>query len=65
MGKEMFVGPREKIEKYKKEAMRWELEAENRTLNESEKVSWSEARKTWEEKENEYSNMLRQKARIR
>ena len=37
--KERFGGPREKIEKYKREAMRWELESENRTLNESEKVS--------------------------
>ncbi|GKA29748.1 hypothetical protein Tco_0715993 [Tanacetum coccineum] len=49
----------------KNEAMRWELEAEKRTLSEVERVTWLETRKQWEEKENKYDNMLRQKARIR
>nr|GEX66766.1 RNA-directed DNA polymerase, eukaryota, reverse transcriptase zinc-binding domain protein [Tanacetum cinerariifolium] len=55
----------EKIKGYKKEAMGWELEEEKRTLNESERLAWMEARKLWVEKENEYSSMLRQKARVR
>ncbi|GJT43273.1 putative RNA-directed DNA polymerase, eukaryota [Tanacetum coccineum] len=63
--KERFGGSREKIEMYNKEAMRWELEAENRTLAENERLAWMEARKRWEEKENECNNMLRQKARIK
>ncbi|GJY68782.1 hypothetical protein Tco_0471764 [Tanacetum coccineum] len=45
--------------------MRWELEAENRSLNEIERAEWLGARKLWMEKENEHSSMLLQKARVR
>lgn len=45
--------------------MRWELEAEKRTLDDSERMLWLAARKSWEDKEKEYCNMLRQKTRIR
>nr|GEX90011.1 zinc finger, CCHC-type [Tanacetum cinerariifolium] len=40
----------------KKEVMRWELEAKNRTLGENERVIWMEARKAWLDKEAEYRN---------
>ncbi|GKB74992.1 transposon TX1 [Tanacetum coccineum] len=63
--KERFGGSREKIKMYKKEAMRWELEAENRTLAKNERLAWLEARKRWEEKENKCNNMLHKKARIK
>ncbi|GJZ71757.1 reverse transcriptase domain, reverse transcriptase zinc-binding domain protein [Tanacetum coccineum] len=45
--------------------MRWELEAERRTLTEEERRTCLETRKRWVEMENEYGNMLRQKARIK
>ncbi|GJX22503.1 hypothetical protein Tco_0226948 [Tanacetum coccineum] len=45
--------------------MRWELEAENRILDENERTTWMEARKQWVTKENEFGNMLRQKARVK
>ncbi|GKA56638.1 putative RNA-directed DNA polymerase [Tanacetum coccineum] len=63
--KKEIWGHKEKREVLKNEAMKWELEAEKRTLNEDERAAWLEARKQWEVKENEYSNMLRQKARFR
>ncbi|GKF40151.1 hypothetical protein Tco_0120212, partial [Tanacetum coccineum] len=44
----------EKIDELKSEAMRWELEAERRPLNDREKSVWMEARKQWEIKETEY-----------
>ncbi|GKA87607.1 hypothetical protein Tco_0809371 [Tanacetum coccineum] len=52
------------MDSLRNEAMRWELEAEKRVLSDSERTSWMEARKQWEDKEREYSNMLRQKAII-
>ena len=52
-------------ERYKDEVMRWELEEVKRTLNDGERAAWMEARKRWEEKENEVGNMMRQKSRIR
>ncbi|GJU13333.1 putative ribonuclease H-like domain-containing protein [Tanacetum coccineum] len=54
-----------KIESLKKEAMRWELEAEKRSLSDGEQKMWLDIRKQWEDKENEYGNMLRQKTRVR
>ncbi|GJR76960.1 putative RNA-directed DNA polymerase [Tanacetum coccineum] len=63
--KERFGAPKERIEAYKKEAMRWELEAENRILDENERATWMEARKQWVTKENEFGNMLGQKDRVK
>ena len=60
-----FGGKVEKIDKLKNVAMRWELEAERRSLSENERNAWLEARKQWEVKEREYINMLRQKSRIK
>ncbi|GJT46808.1 RNA-directed DNA polymerase, eukaryota [Tanacetum coccineum] len=57
--KERFGRMNEKIEIAKKEAMRWEMEAEMRPLNENERATWMEERKTWMNKENEYRSMLR------
>ncbi|GJY76103.1 putative RNA-directed DNA polymerase [Tanacetum coccineum] len=54
----------EKIEEYRRTTMKWELEAENRNLNDQEVATWMEARKLWVEKESERNNMLRQKARV-
>ncbi|GJS09127.1 zinc finger, CCHC-type containing protein [Tanacetum coccineum] len=51
--KERFRAVNEKIELVKKDAMKWELEAENRTLSEVEKEAWMKARKSWVDKENE------------
>ncbi|GJW16707.1 transposon TX1 [Tanacetum coccineum] len=56
---------KERIEACKKEAMRWELESENRILDANERVAWLEARKQLLSKENEFGNMLRQKARVK
>nr|GEV21221.1 transposon TX1 [Tanacetum cinerariifolium] len=53
------------VEELRKEAMRWELEAKKRMLNENKRCSWMEARKQWEDKEREYGNMLHQKSRIK
>nr|GEU88558.1 transposon TX1 [Tanacetum cinerariifolium] len=63
--KDRFRGHKESIENLKKEAMRWELEAEKIILSDSERHIWLEIRKQWEDKDREYENMLRQKARIR
>ncbi|GKB77670.1 transposon TX1, partial [Tanacetum coccineum] len=63
--KERFGGFKEKIKALKNEAMKWELVAENKTLSESERGTWLQARKDWEEKEREYCSMLRQKTRIK
>ncbi|GKE11342.1 hypothetical protein Tco_1414893 [Tanacetum coccineum] len=63
--KERFEGNKEKNEGYKSEAMRWELEAEKRVLNDAERAAWLEARKLLLEKENEVAGMLHQKARIK
>ncbi|GKC63795.1 putative RNA-directed DNA polymerase [Tanacetum coccineum] len=62
---ERFGATKEKIELFKNEAMKWELEAENRVLNDIERSVWLDARKQWVDKENEYASMLRQKAKIR
>ncbi|GJS03442.1 EF-hand domain pair containing protein [Tanacetum coccineum] len=43
MEKDRFGGHKEKIENLKNEAMRWELEAERRSLNDNERGSWLEA----------------------
>ncbi|GJS41645.1 hypothetical protein Tco_0566688 [Tanacetum coccineum] len=56
---EVRRGAKEKIELYKNEVMRWELEVENRTLSDNERLISLEARKMWEKKKNEFSNMLR------
>ncbi|GJX92002.1 putative RNA-directed DNA polymerase [Tanacetum coccineum] len=48
--KDRFGSSKEKIEEYRKEAMMWELEAENRSLNEEEMSIWMEARQLWVEK---------------
>ncbi|GJX76965.1 putative RNA-directed DNA polymerase [Tanacetum coccineum] len=53
------------IETNKRKAMRWELEAESRNLNNDELNSWLEARKSWLDKENEKTSILKQKARIK
>nr|GEV21062.1 hypothetical protein [Tanacetum cinerariifolium] len=47
--------------------MRWELEAENRTLGENERVIWMEARKAWLDKEAEYrkENMISNKYAVK
>ena len=63
--KKRFGALKEKIEGHKKEAMRWELEAENRLLSESETSRWLAERKLWVEKEKELFSMARQKARIK
>ncbi|GJT46652.1 transposon TX1 [Tanacetum coccineum] len=64
---EVFLvwGSKETTETLRCEAMRWELEAEKRTLTDSERLTWLEARKRWEENERKYCHMLRQKTRIR
>ncbi|GKC83555.1 hypothetical protein Tco_1139272 [Tanacetum coccineum] len=60
LGKDKMVFGRhlEKIDELKSEAMRWELEAERRPLNDREKSVWMEARKQWEIKETEYDPRL-------
>lgn len=63
--KQRFGETEDVIEKNKKEALRWELEAERRTLDESETEKWIEARKVWLEKEREKVSTLKQKARIK
>nr|GEY09661.1 transposon TX1 [Tanacetum cinerariifolium] len=55
----------EKIKMFKKEAMKWELKAENKTLSEVEKEAWIKTRKSWVDKENELKGMLHQKARMK
>ena len=60
-----FGGQVEKIDELKNVAMKWELEAERRSLSENKRNAWLEARKRWEVKEREYINMLRQKSRIK
>nr|GEV86544.1 cytochrome P450 [Tanacetum cinerariifolium] len=63
--KDRFGGHKECIENLKKEALTWELKAEQRGLNDIERGIWIETRKRWMEKEKEYGNMLCQKARIK
>ncbi|GJV02698.1 RNA-directed DNA polymerase, eukaryota [Tanacetum coccineum] len=63
--KERFGAVNEMIEMVKKEAMKWELEAENRTLSEVEREVWMKARKSWVDKKNELKCMLHQKSRIK
>ncbi|GKC45799.1 hypothetical protein Tco_1063521, partial [Tanacetum coccineum] len=60
-----FGGHKEKVENLRNVAMKWEQEAEKRTLTDSERTSWLETRKQWEEKERESGNMIRKKARIK
>ncbi|GJR39359.1 reverse transcriptase domain, reverse transcriptase zinc-binding domain protein [Tanacetum coccineum] len=47
-----------------REAIRWELEAESRALDDEERLKWLEARRLWIDKEREKTYMLRQKARL-
>ncbi|GKA27831.1 hypothetical protein Tco_0713999 [Tanacetum coccineum] len=42
-----FGGLDKKIEDYSQEAMRWELEAEKRSLGDVERKAWMEARRKW------------------
>ncbi|GJR72598.1 putative RNA-directed DNA polymerase [Tanacetum coccineum] len=46
-------------------AMKWELEAESKDLNDDEVAAWMNARKLWVEKESDEISMLRQKERVR
>ncbi|GJV86470.1 hypothetical protein Tco_1530408 [Tanacetum coccineum] len=59
------IETKEKIDEYKNEVMRWELDAEKKMWNENERSIWMKARKIWVEKESIYTSMLRQKDRIR
>ncbi|GKE28917.1 RNA-directed DNA polymerase, eukaryota [Tanacetum coccineum] len=63
--KERFGLVNEKIERFKNEMMKKEVEAEKITFSESKQVAWMEARKSWMDKENKLKCMLRQKARIK
>nr|GEV31370.1 putative ribonuclease H protein At1g65750 family [Tanacetum cinerariifolium] len=63
--KDKFGPVKEKIELHRKEAMGWELEAENKGLSENERSMWLEERRLWFEKEREAISMARQKARIK
>nr|GEW70822.1 retrovirus-related Pol polyprotein from transposon TNT 1-94 [Tanacetum cinerariifolium] len=47
------------------EAMKWEMEAETRNLDEDELRIWMEARKVWFDKENKMNSIFKQKARIK
>nr|GEV56405.1 protein kinase-like domain, beta-lactamase/transpeptidase-like protein [Tanacetum cinerariifolium] len=58
-------GRKAKVEKLRNKEMRWELEAENRSLSDSEMSAWLETRKQWEISEKEHENMLCQKSRFR
>ncbi|GJU03619.1 mutator type transposase, partial [Tanacetum coccineum] len=53
------------IDKRKKDATMWELEAKKRVLNNVEMDLWLKARKEWIKKENEQVGILRQKTRIK
>ncbi|GJV40051.1 putative RNA-directed DNA polymerase [Tanacetum coccineum] len=63
--KERFRAVNEKIELFKKDAMKWELEAKNGTLSEVKKEAWMKERKSRVDKENKLKSMLYQKARIK
>nr|GFC14652.1 transposon TX1 [Tanacetum cinerariifolium] len=63
--KEKFGGTKKDIKMHKSEAMKWELEAEVRNLNEVELGEWVEARRLWINKEYENLSMLKQKVRIK
>ncbi|GJR09593.1 transposon TX1, partial [Tanacetum coccineum] len=62
--KSRFGAHNEKLREYEREALKWELEAENRHLSDIEMDSWMEARRLWVEKVKEKASMLRQKSRI-
>lgn len=47
------------------EVKEWEMQAENRSLSEEERVRWMEARKKWPEKEDWKNQMIRQKTRVK
>ncbi|GKD70085.1 hypothetical protein Tco_1324175, partial [Tanacetum coccineum] len=47
MGHKLVWRFRQKIEDYSQEAMRWELEAEKRSLGDVETKAWMEARRKW------------------
>ncbi|XP_071735458.1 uncharacterized protein [Rutidosis leptorrhynchoides] len=53
------------IENLKSKVDEWENLAETRQLNEEERLSWMESRKSWLDKERAKANMLKQKARIK
>ena len=53
------------IDGYKRDAMRWEIEAESRQLDEVERSGWLVARRKWIDKDREKIGMLKQKARIK
>ncbi|GKE72401.1 hypothetical protein Tco_1534442, partial [Tanacetum coccineum] len=59
LSKERFGAMNENIEMFKKEAMKWELEAENKTLREVRKEAWMKARKSWVDKENKLKEVVR------
>nr|GEW19517.1 cysteine-rich receptor-like protein kinase [Tanacetum cinerariifolium] len=63
--KDRFGNMDDQIEKYRTQAMDWEIHDENRSLNDVALTSWMDARKGWIEKERDKGNMLRQKARIK
>ncbi|GJY39390.1 putative RNA-directed DNA polymerase, eukaryota [Tanacetum coccineum] len=53
------------IDEYRRAAMRWEVEAESRILDETEMREWMEARRNWINKDREKVSMLKQKSRIK
>ncbi|GJX78798.1 reverse transcriptase domain, reverse transcriptase zinc-binding domain protein [Tanacetum coccineum] len=63
--KERIGGNREKIETLKSEAMRWELEEGKRTLSDSERGEWLQARKCWEDKEGNIAICFGKKQELR
>lgn len=63
-GNNKFGKCEEEIKNHKKEANKWELEAENRCLNENERNLWKDAKRECVQKENWRSQMLQQKARV-
>ncbi|GJX15428.1 putative RNA-directed DNA polymerase, eukaryota, reverse transcriptase zinc-binding domain protein [Tanacetum coccineum] len=63
--KTRFGGLDKKIEDYSKEAMRWELEAEKRSLGDVERTAWMDARRKWIETDKEKAGILKQKSRMK
>nr|GEV10009.1 transposon TX1 [Tanacetum cinerariifolium] len=63
--KTLFEGLDKKIEDYSQETMRWELEAEKRSLGDMERNAWIEARRKWIETEKEKADILKQKSRLK
>ncbi|GJT38939.1 reverse transcriptase domain, reverse transcriptase zinc-binding domain protein [Tanacetum coccineum] len=57
--KNRFGAHNEKIEEYKQEALKWELEVEIKHLSDVEIDSWMEARRLWVEKDKEKSKRVK------